>query len=74
MSAQFRKFGLVMSACVETLIFMFVAKWGGDWLDTHYPQNFSWFAVTSLLALILIVHSWYVILRVLIRDDRKDRS
>ncbi|MFW7378308.1 MAG: hypothetical protein ACOH5I_05845 [Oligoflexus sp.] len=71
MNTQFRKFGLVMSACVETIVFMLAAKWGSDWLDSNYPQSFDWFPILSLLALILIVHSWYVIFRTLIREDQK---
>lgn len=74
MNTQFRKFGLVMSACVETVVFMFAAKWSGDWLDGRYPRSYSWFGITSLLALIMIVHSWYVILRILIRDERAEIS
>lgn len=70
MNSQFRKFGLVMSACVETVVFMFAAKLGGDWLNNSFPKSFNWFGVTSLLALIMIVHSWYVILRILVRDEK----
>lgn len=74
MSGNFQKFGMVMGASTETVAFMFAAKWGSDWLNEHYPKEFNWLAVTSLLALILIMHSWYLMFRSLIRSERRSSA
>ena len=67
---QFNKFGLVMGANFETVAAMFAAFYGAKWLNAHYPKGFDWAAVTHVLGLLLIVRSWYVVLRILIRDQK----
>lgn len=72
MNHYYQKFGLVMGANVEAVMFAMGAYYGGEWLNQNYPKDeFNWFTVTTLLALILIAHSWYVLFRQLIKSDKK---
>lgn len=67
---QFHKFGLVMGANFEAIAAMAVAFYSAKWLNEHYPKSFDWASVTYVLGLLLIARSWYVVLRVLMRDQR----
>lgn len=67
---QLHKFGLVMGVNFETIGALVVAYYGAEWLNEKYPKDFSWSSVTYALALLLILRSWYVMLRVLIRDQK----
>ena len=67
----FHKFGLVMGANFEAVAAMIAAWYGAQWLNEHYPKDFDWANVTYVLGLILIARSWYVVLRVLIRDQKR---
>ncbi|MBC7661794.1 MAG: hypothetical protein H7249_19030 [Chitinophagaceae bacterium] len=67
---QFYKFGIVMGANFETIAAMLAAFYSAKWLNVHYPKSFDWSNVTYVLGLLLIARSWYVMLRVLIRDQK----
>lgn len=67
---QLQKFGLVMGANFETIAALVVAYYAAEYLNEKYPKDFNWSAVTYVLALLLILRSWYVMLRVLIRDQK----
>lgn len=67
---EYQKFGIVMGANFEAVAFAMAAYYSAIWLDEHYPKSFHWSTVTYVLALILIARSWYVMLRVLIRDQK----
>ena len=67
---QLHKFGLVMGVNFETIAAAVVAYYAADYLNENYPKNFNWSSVTYVLALLLIVRSWYVMLRTLIRDQK----
>ncbi len=67
---QFQQFGLVMGASFESVAALAMAYYAGPWLNERYPQNFDWSSVTYVLGLLLVLRSWYVVLRVLMRDQR----
>ncbi|MCX6130839.1 MAG: hypothetical protein NTX25_17505 [Proteobacteria bacterium] len=62
----------------ETLIYIGMAWWSGRYLNENYPQNFSWTLVTYAFGLLLILRSWYLVFRSLIRhqkdDDRENKG
>ncbi len=72
MSRGYRKFGLVMGANVESVMYLFAAWWIGSWANESYPRDFDWKLPAFLLSLILISHSWYVMLRQLIKFNKED--
>jgi len=67
---QFHKFGLVMGANFEAVAAMVVAHYAAGYLNEHYPKDFDWATVTYVLGLLLIARSWYVVLRILIKDQK----
>ena len=67
---QLHKFGLVMGANFETVAAVVIAYYAAGYLNDKYPKDFNWSSVTYVLALLLIVRSWYVMLRVLVRDQK----
>lgn len=67
---QFQQFGLVMGACFESVAALAVAFYAAPWLNERFPQSFDWSSVTYVLGLLLVLRSWYVVLRVLIKDQR----
>lgn len=71
---QLHKFGLVMGVNFETIAAMVVAYYAAEYLNDKYPKDFNWSSVTYVLALLLIMRSWYVMLRVLIRDQKASGS
>ncbi len=71
---QLQKFGLVMGANFEAIAALFMAYYSAEWLNEHYPKDFNWSAVTYVLALLLILRSWYVMLRTLIRDQKASET
>ena len=70
MSKKYRAYALVMGANLESVLYLLAAWQVGDWLNENYPREFNWSMVTYLLGLILIARSWYVILGVMIKNQR----
>ncbi|MES2744903.1 MAG: hypothetical protein V4655_05730 [Bdellovibrionota bacterium] len=68
------KFGLVMGANFETVAAVVVAYYAAEYLNEKYPKDFNWSSVTYVLALLLIFRSWYVMLRVLVRDQKANEA
>ncbi len=71
---QFHKFGLVMGANFEAVALMAAAFYSAKWLNEHYPKDYDWASVTYVLGLLLIARSWYVVLRVLMRDQKASET
>ena len=68
-----KSFGYLLAANFEAVAVLLAAWFGGSYLNESMPQNFSWLPVTFAMAGIVIVHSWYVIFKVMIRLDREQR-
>lgn len=72
MRKKFQLYALLAGVNFETVLF-FMAAWQiGDWLNDSYPKNFDWALVCYLLALILIARSWYVMFRIMIKDQKSN--
>ena len=70
MKQNYRLYALLMGANFESVAYLLAAWQGSEWLNENYPKDFSWSMMTYLLALILIARSWYVIFRIMIRDQK----
>lgn len=68
---KYRLYALLMGANFETILYLLAAWQVGIWLNENYPKDFDWSAVTYAIGLILMMRSWYVILRVIIKDQKK---
>lgn len=64
----------VLAANFETVVYVFAAYQGTKYLNEHYPQSFPWTYVTYSLALLMILRSWYVVFRSLLRDQKRDEQ
>ena len=56
LAANFEVVVLILGACE-------IAKW----LNDHYPKGFDWLMVTMVIALIIIIKSWYVLFKEIIK-------
>jgi len=66
--------GYLLAANFETVA-IFLLSWKiGQYLNTHFPQNFNWQVVCIILGLAVIIHSWVVLFRSLMRDQGKKKS
>lgn len=68
-----KAFGYLLAANFEAVALMIAAWFGADYLNTVLPQSFSWVPVTFTIAGLVIMHSWYVIFKTLLRLDREQR-
>jgi hypothetical protein len=72
--------GHLLAANFETLIYIGMAWWASGYLNEIYPRSWSWSNVTYPLGLILILRSWYVLFRSLMKaqkageTDKKESS
>ena len=55
-------------------VFLGAGWYGAESLNEQYPQSFDWLFVTIPLALILIVHSFYVVFRFIIQKEKKEKE
>lgn len=63
--------GLLLAANMETIALLGAAWWLAGYLNENYPRDFDWLIVTALIACVVVAHSWFVILRTILRMDRK---
>ncbi len=63
-----------MAVNMETVILMLAGWWVGGWLNTNYPKDFTWIVVTFPIAAVLVVHSWYVLFRSLMRPKNLENE
>lgn len=65
-----QQMGLLLAANFETVIYVFMAWWAAGYLNEHYPQGFNWSLVTYVLGLLMILRSWYVVFRSLMKAQK----
>ena len=68
-----KAFGYIIAANFEAVALLVGAWLVGDWLNENVAQNFSWMPITFGAAIVVLVHSWYVIFKTLMRMDREQR-
>jgi hypothetical protein len=66
--------GHLLAANFETLIYIGMAWWAADYLNESYPRSWSWANVTYPLGLLLILRSWYVLFRSLMKAQKTDEQ
>jgi hypothetical protein len=69
-----QQMGHLLAANFETLIYIGMAFWATGYLNEHYPKSWSWANVTYPLGLILILRSWYVLFRSLMKSQKADEN
>jgi len=63
--------GHLLAANFETLLYIGAAWWAARYLNENYPRDFDWSVVTYVFGLILILRSWYLVFRSLMKAQKK---
>ena len=66
---KYRVYALLAGANFESIVYMIAAWQGSKWLNENFDQGFDWTLVCFLLALLLVARSWYVMFRMLIKQQ-----
>ena len=79
MNKMTRGLSYLMGASFEAVALVIGAALAGKWLDTNYPQGFRWISITMPFCLLVIAHTFYVVLRAVVRleksgDDQRGKG
>lgn len=66
--------GLVLAGNMESVVILGLAWWGGEALDERWPLGYPWIYWTILAGLIVVGHTWYIIIRKILEIDREARK
>lgn len=72
-----RSIAFLLAINMEAVMLVVGAWTLGDWLNENYPFSHSWYAVTFPIACIIILHSFYVVFKTLLRinaDQEKNKK
>lgn len=54
---------------------LIIAAWlVGEWLNSHYPRDFSWYVVTIPIGVLSIAHTFYVLIRYVLKTGKSDKK
>lgn len=67
-----RVFGYVLAANGQAVLLIFASKEIIAYLSSNFPQSFSWDSVVWPTIILVIAHTYYVIIRNLIRSEQRD--
>lgn len=71
MSSIAKALSTLIAAHLQAVGLIFAAWYAGEWLNSHYPREFSWYVVTFLVAVLAIAQTFYVVVRYAIRESKK---
>jgi hypothetical protein len=74
MNKMSRGLSYLIAASFEAVAVVFGAALAARWLDQNHPQGFRWLVVTMPLGLLVIAHTFYVVLRAVIRMDQSSAA
>lgn len=74
MNKMARGLSYLIGASFEAVALIIGAALAGKWLDGNYPQGFRWIAITMPLSLLVIAHTFYVVLRAVVRMEKSEDS
>lgn len=72
MNKMARGLSYLIAVGFEAVALIFGAAFVAKWLDGSYPKSFRWLSVTIPVAMVVIGHTFYVVLRAVIKMDRRD--
>jgi len=70
MNKMARGLSYLIAACFEAVAVIFGAALAARYLDANHPQGFRWLAVTMPIGFLVICHTFYVVLRAIVRMDQ----
>lgn len=74
MNSNVKILSYLLAANMEAVALFLGAWWVGQWLDNKYPQNFSWMLVVIGIAVIVLLHSWYVIFSLILKTSKTAKT
>lgn len=74
MNKMVRGMSYLLAVNFEAVAVIFGAWMLAKWLDSNHPQQFRWMMVTLPVALLVIAHSFYMVIRALIRLEKGGSS
>lgn len=60
-----------LAAQIQAATFILGGYWGGKELDKSYPMAISWLMVIMPLAIVVIVHTFYTVIRFMLNKSKK---
>ncbi len=72
MNKMARGLSYLVGASFEAVALVIGAAIAGKWLDINHPQSFRWIAITMPFCLLVIAHTFYVVLRAVIRMEKSE--
>jgi MFS family permease len=67
-----KAFAYLIAAHVNSIGLILGSYWLGGWLNKNWPVSFSWLLITIPLGVLAIGHSFYLIVKTLIRISKDD--
>ena len=64
----------LLAANFEAVAIFYLTWQLGKYLNTNYPQSFNWFMATTGLGLVVIVHTWYIMFRSLMKSQERQQK
>ncbi|NDE15643.1 hypothetical protein EBZ80_12005 [bacterium] len=71
MNKMARGLSYLIAACFEAVAVIFGAALAARYLDANHPQGFRWLALTMPVGFLVICHTFYVVLRAIVRMDKE---
>jgi len=69
-----RGMAFLLSVQIQAVIFLLTGWYLAGYLNETYPRSFDWLFVTIPSAILLIVHSFYVVFRFLIKKEKGEKK
>lgn len=63
MASLTKAFTYVLAAQFQAIGLLLAAWWIGEWLDQNRPLSFSWLAITLPVSVLVMAHTFYVMIR-----------
>ena len=74
MASLTRAFSYLIAAQFQALGLIFVAWWGGNWLNEHHPLSFTWYAITFPIVTIAVAQTFYVVIRQALTQAKSEEN
>lgn len=70
MNKMARGLSYLIAACFEAVAVVFGVSFAAKWLEANHPQTFRWIVVLMPIGILVIAHTFYVVLRTIIRLEK----
>lgn len=69
-----KAFGYLIAGQTQAVALIIAAWFVGEWLNSHYPQNFSWYVVTIPVGVLGVAHTFYILIKYILRTHGGDKK